>query len=486
MAKKPSIIFIFPDQHRADVMGCSGDPVAQTPNLDKLASEGIRFERCNTNSPLCMPARTCIITGQYVGEHGVWDNNFSANEKGPSHVRNIRDAGYTTAVLGKTHLYTHGKGHTEDSKQILLDWGYTDIHELTGPLASAVMGSEYTDYLAELGLLDIHRNYIKENGRVLRDVNPWYYPVCPLPTEAHLDSYTGREAVKWIKSYDGERPFYYQICFPGPHDPYDAPAEYRERYKLEDMPLGMVDPPDEPMSPLVSRFVNLYKNRIHIQDWTLEQRQHFRQGYYGKVTLIDYWVGEIMKALKERKLLDNTWVVYTSDHGDNLGERGLVQKMVFFNQDQLIPLIIRPPSGVKGWKSQALTDQFDIVATLLEIAGATPPVHPHGISLVPKILAGQKSPRAHKGKEAVFTELYGFSTVLTDKYKMSIEANSLKIVELYDMESDPKELRNLVNEPSLEAIRKQLFNDYLQPLVNTRNEKLLDDMFERNKTPKPW
>jgi len=486
MGKKPNILFIFPDQHRADVMGCAGDPVAQTPNLDQLAKGGVRFGRCNTNSPLCMPARTSVITGQYVSEHGVWDNNFAANEKGPSHVRNIRDAGYTTAVLGKTHLYTHGKHHAKDFKHILEDWGYTDIHELTGPLASARMGSEYTDYLEKLGLLDVHRNYIKENGFVLRGTNPWYYPNSPLPTEAHLESYTGREAVKWIQNYDDDKPFYYQICFPGPHDPYDAPAEYRARYKLEDMPLGIVDPPKAPMSPLVSRFVKLYQDKIGIQNWTPEQRKHFKQGYYGKVTLIDHWVGEIMKALEQRHLLDNTWVIYTSDHGDNLGERCLIQKMVFFYQPQLIPCIIRPPSGVVGWESKALTDQFDIVATLLDIAGAKPPVQPHGISLVPQIHAGSKSPIAHKGKEAVFTEVFGFSTVVTDKFMMGIEAKSLQIVELYDLQSDPAELNNLVNDPSLGVVKNELFEKYLQQLIKTRDEKLLDDYFERAKTLRGW
>ncbi len=486
MANKPNIIFIFPDQHRADVMGCAGNPVAQTPNLDQLAAQGVRFGRCNTNSPLCMPARTSIITGQYVSEHGVWDNNYTASEKGPSHVRNIRDAGYTTAVLGKTHLYTHGRSHANDYKHVLEGWGYTDIHELTGPLASGRMGSEYTDYLDKLGLLDIHRQYIKENGRVLRENKPWYYPDCPLPTEAHLESYTGREAVKWIDNYTGDKPFYYQICFPGPHDPYDAPAEYRAQYKLEDMPLGMLEPPQEPMSPLVERFINIYKNAIGIQNWTTEQRNHFRQGYYAKLTLIDHWVGEIMKALERRHLLDNTWVIYTSDHGDNLAERGLIQKMVFFNQAQLIPCIIRSPSGVKGWESKALTDQFDIVATMLDITGAEPPVTPHGISLVPQIKAGQNDPGAHKGKDAVFTEVFGFSTVITDRYKMGIEANTQQIVELYDLQKDPTELHNVVNDTSMESVKKELFDHYMQRLIKTTDEKLLNGYFERAKNQRGW
>ncbi|MDP2919261.1 MAG: sulfatase-like hydrolase/transferase [Dehalococcoidia bacterium] len=484
MPEKPNIVLVFPDQHRADVMGCAGNPVAQTPNLDKLASEGVLFKRCNTNSPLCMPARTSVITGQYVSEHGVWSNNINGNEKGPSHVRSIRDAGYHTAVLGKTHLYTHGRRHTDEGKQILRDWGYTDIHELTGPLASRAMDSPYTDYLERLGILETHRNYIANHGRVMRDNMPWDYPACPLPTEAHLDSYTGREAVKWIQDYRGDKPFYYQVCFPGPHDPYDAPAEYRARYRLDDLPLGIIDPPGEPMSPLVSFFVNAYQSRTGIQNWTVEQRRLLKQGYYGKVTLIDYWVGEIMKALEQRHLLDNTWVIYTSDHGDMLGERCLLQKMVFFEEAQLIPCIIRPPDGVTGWESNALTDQLDIIATLLDIAGASSSIKPNGRSLIPQINAGPKNPGAHKGKEAIITEVFGFSAVRTERYKMSIDAKSLQPVELYDLQEDPEERKNRVNDPSKAAVKKELSERYIQKLIDCRNEQLFLNYLEKDRIPR--
>jgi len=482
MAKKPNILFIFPDQHRADVMGCAGDPIIRTPNLDALAAEGIRFGQCNTNSPLCMPARTSIITGQYVSEHGVWSNNVSGNEKGPSHVRAIRDAGYTTAVNGKTHLYTHGRPHANECKYMLEDWGYTDIHEVTGPLASGRMGSYYTDYLDKMGLLDIHRKYIADHGRVLREQTPWYYPPCPLPTEAHLDAYTGREAVRWIRDYRDEKPFYYQVCFPGPHDPYDAPSEYRELYKLDDIPLGMLEPPTGPMSPLVERFINRYQERTKVQNWTKQQRQLFKQGYYGKVTLIDHWVGEIIKALKERKMLDNTWIIYTSDHGDNLGERCLLQKMVFFKQAQLIPCIIRPPAGAKGLTNNALCDQLDIVSTMLDIAGAPATASPHGVSLLPQLKKGASG----KGKEAIITEVFGFTTVITEQYLLSVEAQSLQPVELYNLKTDPKEQKNIINEPGMKAVATELFEKHLKPVASTRNAEALKNYVEKDRAPGDW
>ncbi len=471
MSKKPNIIFIFPDQHRADVMGCAGDPVVKTPNIDALAAAGVRFGRCHTNSPLCVPARASLITGQLVSQHGVWSNNYGADENGPSHVRNIRDAGYHTAVVGKTHLYAHGKQHTDDCRHILEAWGYEDIHEVTGPLASLKMGSPYTDYLKEMGLLEIHRKYITDHGDVRRQETPWYYPPCPLPTEAHLDTYVGREAVRWIENYQSSKPFYYQICFPAPHDPYDAPGEFREQYNLEDLPLGMIDPPVDPLSPLVKYFVDNYQKHTAIQNWTRKQRQYFKQGYYGKVSMIDHWVGKIVQALKERNMLENTWIIYTSDHGDSLGERCLIQKMVFFNQAQLIPCIIRPPAGIKGWTSNALTDQLDIVATMVEIAGAAPPVEPNGRSLLPIVNNGEADPKAHTGKEVVISEVFGYTTLITDHNLMSVEGKGLQIAELYDLEQDPEELHNLVNEPGTEKVKNSLWEKHIRKVLETRNEE---------------
>ncbi len=486
MSKKPNIIFIFPDQHRADVMGCAGDPIVKTPNIDALAAEGVRFGRCHTNSPLCVPARTSIITGQYVSEHGIWSNNFAASEKGPSHVRQIRDAGYHTAMVGKAHIYPHGKGHTNDYKHVMEDWGYEDIHEITGPLATGRMDSPYTDYLKELGLLEIHRKYVSDHGRVIREETPWYYPPCPLPTEAHLDVYVGREAVRWLRNYDENKPFYYQICFPAPHDPYDAPGEYREQYRLEDIPLGMKEVPQAPLSPLVERFLNIYQNRTRLQEWTDRQRRYFKQGYYGKVTMIDHWVGEIVKVLRERNMLENTWIIYTSDHGDNLGERCLLQKMVFFDQAQLIPCIIRPPSGMNGRVSDVLSDQLDIVATMLDIAKAEPPVKPHGMSLLTQVTADAVAAVPERKDKAVISEVFGFTTVITDDYMMGIEAQSLQPVELYDLIKDPRQTKNIVNEPSMERVKKELFDKYIQPVVAVRNNEFLTRYIEQDRLPRDW
>ncbi len=473
MPDKPNIIYIFSDQHRGDTLGSVGHPTVITPNLDKLASEGVNFTRCCTNSPLCMPARASMMTGKYVSEHGIWTNfKGQADPNGPSHVRNIKQAGYHTALIGKTHLWIHGEReggqrisrHTNDKISILEDWGFVDIYELTGPLASAAVDSPYTDYLKEKGLLETHRKYMTEYFTELRKgkAKPWEEPPCPLPTEDHMDSFTGRKTVEWIQNYKEDKPFYLQVLFPGPHDPFDSPEEYRAMYKPEDMPVGILEWPQKPI-PGIARFV---LNLSGLKGMTPAQNQLLRTYYYAKITLIDEYIGKIIKALEERELLDNTWIIYNSDHGEMLGDHMMNHKFVFYEGSLRIPCIFRPPGGIKGWQCQGLTDHLDITASLIDIAGAKPLKESDGQSLIPKINEGPNGLRAQKGKDAIFSEVQGFSMVRTEQYKMSIKYNSRRPVELYDLKNDPKELTNLVRDPKYESVRQELIEKYFNKLYS--------------------
>ena len=480
MADKPNIILIYPDQHRGDTIGCVGHPAIKTPNLDRIAAEGVAFTRCATNSPLCMPARASMMNGQYINEHGVWNNAIEADRHGPSHVRNIRDAGYHTAIIGKTHLYVHQEAsHTSKHVQNLKDWGFEDTLELTGPLASSRLDSPYTEYLAEKGLLDTHRESIRTylRGMTTRYMHPWEQAPCLLPTEDHLDSYTGRKSAEWIQNYNGDKPFYLQICFPGPHGPFDSPAEYRAMYNPEEIPLAIMDKPVPPIAPLVERMLQ----SCRLESMTESHNRVMRPYYYGKVTLIDEGIGLVLKALEERGLLENTWILYTSDHGEMLGDHRLGRKVVFYEGALNVPCLIRPASKVEGWQSGALTDQIDITATLLDIAGARPLEGSDGRSLVSQVLAGPDAPEAQQGKEAVFSEVVGFSMVRTERYKMSIHTSTRQPVDLYDMVNDPNELRNLVNDPSLEKVRQELLEQPLSRLLSHLDEEKFK-VFNENPT----
>ncbi|MHA2035780.1 MAG: sulfatase family protein [Promethearchaeota archaeon] len=467
MTKKPNIILIFPDQHRGDVVGCMGDPVVITPNLDKLASEGVVFTQCFTNSPLCIPARATLMTGTYVSDHGIINNNKEASSLSQSHVRNIRDAGYHTAVIGKTHLYVHGGNsewnHTNDKIEVLKEWGFDDIHEITGPIASIRNNSHYTDYLEEKGLLKLHRKYLTDYWVewTRGETKPWKLPPSPLPSEDQMDSFTGQKAVEWIHNYKGENPFYLQICFPGPHDPFDSTQEYRDKYNAEEMPIGILEKPKQPYPG------NIYfvLNWSGLDGMTEAQNQLMKTYYYGKITLIDEWVGKIMGALAEKGLADNTWIIYTSDHGEMLGDHMMSHKIVFYEGALRIPLIIRPPGGTSGWHSKGLSDQIDVAASLIDIAKAKPLENCDGRSLVPQILAGPDDIHAQKGRDVVFSQVLQYTMVRNEQYKLVVRSNNLEPVEFYDLKKDPKEVENKFNDPSMSEI--------IQNLINTRIKKVL-------------
>ena len=274
-------------------------------------------------------------------------------------------------------------------------WGFDDPHELHGPIASGKHSSPYTDYLEEQGLLERHRKFINDYRIPWQrgTLKPWEEPPCPLPTEAHLDSYTGRTAANWIRNYKGDKPFYLQVLCPGPHDPFDSPQEYRDMYDSGDMPAGIMDAPEEPV-PLNVRRMQKSKN---LSGMTVEQKQIMMVNYFAKITLIDHYIGEMLDALEEAGLADNTWVIYNSDHGEMLGDHMLYNKIVFYDASVRVPLIVRPPGGSRGWQTGALTDVIDVVASVVDIANAEP-LQTDGRSLVSQIQAGADAEGAQKGK----------------------------------------------------------------------------------------
>jgi choline-sulfatase len=471
MATKPNIILVYSDQHRGDTMGCAGNPVVKTPNLDSLAAEGVVFSRCSTNAPLCMPARASLITGKYVNQHGIWNNGVEADPHSPSHVRNIRDAGYHTALIGKTHLwmYRRGDGHTRDHAYKLKDWGYDYTHELRDIINYSNAECYYSDYLNEKNLLPVFQEYLRTYVRGIRRglLKPWELPPSLLPTEVTLDMYTAKKASDWLESYNSAQPFYLQLCFPGPHDPFDSPAEFRAMYRPEDMPLAIMD---KPAPPIPASHEVIYRIS-QLETMTPMQNRVMRVYYYAKVSLIDHALGTVLSTLRKRGLMDNTWIVYTSDHGEMLGDHLMSHKAVFYEAALNVPFIIRPPGGTKGWVCTGLTDHFDLVDSLLEVTGARQLEDKHGVSLATKIDGGMKAPDAQKGRDVIFSEVGMNSMVRTERYKMVVHSLSRKPLELYDTVNDPRELHNLFEDPSKAGVRKELGEQLVTRLLNFEDKE---------------
>jgi arylsulfatase len=467
----PNIVLIMSDQHRADVMGCAGDPVVQTPHLDRLAAQGLRFENVSCQGPLCMPARASLLTERYVRDHGVFENRWDTPTTLPSFVADVAQAGYHTACIGKMHLWVHGDGtrDTREREPQMHQYGFTEPIETVGKLASVVVGSEYGDYLTEHGLYDIYREWTA--ARIYRPTTRDGTAVEPVPLstaasnpvsgEHYIDAWHGRRVVQWIEEYDRPEPFFLWVGFPGPHDPWDAPADYVDRYRGRDMPLpGSLERPTLPEAGRFRQFLQ-YFLMVHSDTRNLTDAAiaEIRRYYFANVTLIDEAIGGIVGALERRGLLEGTWVIYTSDHGEMMGEHRMLTKMVFYDPAVSVPLVIRPPQGCAPRVVPGLVEHVDLSATIRDIAGSAGDPAFEGRSLLPWLEADGPA------RPVVYSENFGLVMARTSRYKLVVLEDSLEPVQLFDLAADPLEESNVVHAGEYRATLDDLMEAYVAPFL---------------------
>ena len=418
------------------------------------------------------------MTGQLVRENGIWSNRSGADPQGPSHVRNLRDAGFRTAVIGKTHLWRHSAAgrrgiHVKDMEHVLNQWGFDDCLELNDPIETAWMDCHYTDYLAEHGWLSAHRKFIDAWVAEMRSGNmtPWGQAPAPVPPGEDEDSFIGRRAVEWLQTYDKSNPFYLQVQFTGPHDPYDGPAPYRQMYDVEEIDPGNLErhePPTRFMAGWVDRSPSVARA-------TRYQKQRWRAWYYANVTLIDEWIGTILETLRAQGMLDNTWVIFNSDHGEMLGEHGMQGKAVFYQDALHVPCIMRPPNGVAGLRSQALVEQIDVPATILDIAGEAPLSGSLGRTLQPYLEWSQTDAQLHQGKDSIVSELFGQCAVVSDRYTLSMRVEDQKLDLMFDRQEDRLEAHNVIEQADYAKSIQELIDEFILPINERIDQVLLDD-----------
>ncbi len=452
LPSRPHLIYVFCDQLRADALGVLGNPLGATPNLDRLASEAAVFSRCLTNGPSCRAARTTMMTGLHVFEHGVTDNHVRPDPRKGSHVARIRDeAGYFTKVVGKTHLHM-GTGHLADHLDLLLPWGFVDAVELPDPNRWQAR-SAHSDWLTattpkgEADKYERWQRYVQDYTWEAPppDAAPWR-----LSVEDHLDSFCGRTAEETIRGYADDRPLYLQVNFPGPHKPFDPPSAFLQRFDPSDprMPAPILVAPSPPVAPLV-RDTLARKG----EPWDEGSARRLRAHYHGKVALVDEAIGGVFRALREAGMWDDAWVVLHSDHGEMAADHLLTGKVVAYESSIRVPLLIKPPRGVVGFVTEALVDQRDVTATLLAAAG----LDPAGMGdrdLGPSVVAG-----AGPSTKVVVFENLGMAGVRDDRSKLSFDLASGRPAELYLLDEDPEELRNRVLDPEVEGEVARLMDE---------------------------
>ncbi len=458
MPNKPHILILMPDQLRADALGCAGNPIIQTPNMDRLAREGVFFTNAYTVCPLCMPARASFVSGLYPHNHRIWTNAGSLPPTDETLFHHLQANGYFVAHIGKSHLYPHRKGdHLKNHEGYMRARGIDYVHETTGPWATMHTDSYMTDYWRELGLLDAFR----EDYARRREVGPCAVWPSPLPTEAFMDSYVGHQAVAFIRDYDDARPLCLFVGFGGPHEPWDAPGDYATMYDPQAMPapIPIADMP-EWAPPYAARRIREGRQT----DMTEEDIRRIRANYYGKISLIDHWIGAILDAFADRGWLDETLIVLWSDHGEMAGDHGRLYKSVFYEPSVRVPLIIRHPEITGGRQTSALVEITDIFPTVLEAIGAPPSQRCMGRSLWP-LLKGETT--EHRAQ--VLSEIHAFGCynymLRTQRYKYAMNGDGQGYM-LFDLTTDPLEQHNLIGRPDLREIERELKNRLLHVIAS--------------------
>ena len=449
---RPNIILIMTDQHRADAIGAAGNTVINTPNLDRLAGEGVLFDRMYSTSPVCMPMRASFATGRYPHNTGVVGNSGQMLPQEITFMQQLAEAGYHNSLVGKTHFFGHASEmDIMAHEHIQHEMGFADVHELTGKMASRRCDSYYTHHLRAKSLLETHRT--DSRGRTDKPI--WFCDPSPLPEEDHIDGYLGDQAARWVDEHEGTEPFFLMASFSGPHDPWDPPGRYATMYDPNDMPPFIEDD----LSGKPENQKERAEKQRTLSDMTDEDVAKTRAAYYGNTTLIDDGIGKLFDTLTRRGFMDDALIIYTSDHGELLGDHRMFQKSMFYESAARIPGIVRWPGHIQGnRRTDALSECIDLSATILDAAGLTPPPKTFGRSLLPLLTA--KKLRRHR--DMVFSELATWKMVCTERWKYTYDPTEGGPQELYGLESDPQEQNNLIkSNPGIGSDLRRALLDWL-------------------------
>ncbi len=449
-AERPNVLFLISDDLN-NSLGCYGHPLVKSPNIDKLAARGVRFDRAYCQFPLCGPSRNSMLTGLHPNSTGIHANSQIFRQTIPSHhslPQAFRLAGYFAGRIGKLYHYNVPKsigtnGHDDPgSWEMELNPAGCDRLEEEPHIFSLVPG---------------------QFGGTLS----WY--ASPKSDTHHTDGMMAADA-EWVLARcarQKDRPFFLAVGFYRPHTPYVAPKPYFERYPEEKMPV--VQGVTEDQADLPAPALGSYKRE---QDkLTDDLRRQAIQAYFASITFVDAQVGRVLDSLERLGLAENTIVVFTSDHGYHLGEHGLWQKMSLFEESSRVPLIIAAPGvSARGGVAETPVGLIDLYPTLAELCNVSSPENLQGQSLVSML----KDPRA-KGRGWTISQVsrggrknrfFGY-TLRTPRWRYTEWAGGDEGRELYDHDTDPRELTNLAEEPAHTATVADLSRQLRQAIQDT-------------------
>ncbi len=470
---KPDIILIVTDQQRYDTIAALGASHMDTPNIDRLAERGVTFTNCHVTAPSCVPCRASLFTGYYPHTNGVLANGQPWSR---TWVEDLANAGYRTVNIGKMHTIPYdakagfSERYTVENKDRFMEgrW-YFD---------------EWDKALASHGLKKQQRVEYRKRDDYRDALGAFLWE---LPEKLHSDNFVGETAKWWLETKPVQEPLFLVVGFPGPHPPYDPTPEIAQKYMDRDVPLPEFTDEDAAHLP-----PPLTEKRIHDVEvdhdsvaWKLnptrDELHKMRAYYYANVEMIDKQVGEILDTLEARGRMDNTIIIFTSDHGDNLGDHGLSQKWAPYEEVTRVPLIISAPEKFAGGRQvDELVQLFDLGPTILEWAGVTPDPTFEAISLNPALEGQGFDGRAHvfceQGGDVNLTGASFVTMVRSDTHKL-VHYQGADFGQLFDLQADPGERRNLWDDPAAAQVKADLMttlmNWHIDSAVATKNARRL-------------
>ncbi|MFD1095084.1 sulfatase family protein [Salegentibacter chungangensis] len=492
-AKKPNIVFIMTDDHAAQAISAYGHPVsklAPTPNIDRIAENGAKFNNNFCTNSICGPSRAVILTGKHSHINGFRMNGESFNGDQATLPKYLQKSGYQTAIVGKWHLA--GKPQGFDYWNVLVDQGNYYNPDFIKEKDTTRIKGYATDIITEMGL-----DWIKENSKKEK---PFF-----LMLHHKAPHRNWMPALRHINKYDS-------VQFPLPdtyfseHKNQIAAQEqlqtiYKDMYEGHDLKMTVKKGSDSLRhNPWKNDFERMTKEQR--DQWNAAYRpkndafheadlkgkelakwkgQRYLRDYLSTVAAVDEGVGKLLDYLKSEGLDENTIIVYTTDQGFYLGEKGFFDKRFMYEESLAMPLLIQyPPSIEPGTEINALTQNLDFAPTFLDYAGAEVPEEMQGKSLKP--LLEQKLKKGEEFRNAVYYHYYDFPAfhmvkrhygVRTDRYKLIHFYDDIDQWEMYDLKKDPEEEKNIYNEPAYSEIQEQLHTtlDSLQKAYNVTEKE---------------
>lgn len=505
---RPNFLFIITDQHRADHLGCYGNPIVATPAIDRIACDGVCFDRFYVTSAVCMPNRASLMTGRPPSLNGVRHNGLPLPLESMTFLDCLRHAGYRTHLVGKSHLQNmtgkppvgSANGAVVEAmrrpggrydQEIAAKWRDDPEHDLDLPYYGfagvdlAIQHSDeveghYTRWLRarhpDPDSLRGPQNALSNEAADLPQA--WR---TRLPEELYPTSYIAEQTIVRLREFarEGSNPFFLMCSFPDPHHPFTPPGRYWDMYRPADIPLPKSWPIDRAtVPPHVRRLIeerdsgNARKDTPALFACTEDEARRLTALTYGMITMIDDAVARILGALEEAGLADNTVVVFTSDHGDLMGDHQLMLKGPVHYQGLIrVPFIWRDTADrrMQG-RREALAATIDIARTILERAGVAPFNGMQGVSILPvterpvsvreSVLIEEEGQRVYMG----FPSRIRMRTLVTEQARLSL-FEGVDWAELYDLRADPLEMRNLWREPQAMTLEREMIERLTREMI---------------------